>query len=165
MEFKVRYGGAYSDLYKVEVRSKQYGNIDASALRFRAIGIVTDFQPRSGSLNGGTLITITGYNFSTDILDNPVRIGYTDCLVESSSNTEVKCRTLPRMEGVAGTEDFIVFLKTSEESECTVNPCKYTWVDSGLPALTGATTSFDYTFNDYVLTLTGSNFGTSTIGT
>ena len=43
MEFKVRYGGAYSDLYKVEVISKQYGNIDASSLTFRAIGIVTDF--------------------------------------------------------------------------------------------------------------------------
>jgi hypothetical protein len=37
------------------------------------------------------------------------------------------------MEGVAGTEDIIVFLKTSEEAECTVNPCKYTWLDSGLP--------------------------------
>jgi len=87
MEFKVRYGGAYSDLYKVIVTSKQYGNIDSSSLTFRAIGIVTDFQPRSGSVNGGTLITITGYNFSTDILDNPVRMGYTDCIVESSSNT------------------------------------------------------------------------------
>jgi hypothetical protein len=129
-------------------------------LTFRAIGIVTDFQPRSGSVNGGTLITITGYNFSTDILDNPVRMGYTDCIVESSSNTEIKCRTLPRMEGVAGSEDIIVFLKTSEEAECTVNPCKYTWLDTGLPRLTNATTAFDYSINDYVLTLTGSNFGT-----
>lgn len=43
MDFKVRYGGAYSDLYKVEVRSKLFGNIDASSLTFRAIGIVTDF--------------------------------------------------------------------------------------------------------------------------
>jgi hypothetical protein len=42
-EFKVRYGGAYSDLYNVEVMSKQYGNIDASSITFRAIGIVTDF--------------------------------------------------------------------------------------------------------------------------
>lgn len=138
MEFKVRYGGAYSDLYKVEVRSKQLGNIDASSLTFRAIGIVTDFQPRSGSVNGGTLVSITGYNFSTDVLDNPVRMGYTDCIVESSSNTEIKCRTLPRMEGVGGTEDIIVFLKTSEEAECTVNPCKYTWLDSGLPQVTNA---------------------------
>ena len=45
-EFKVRYGGAYSDLYKVEVISKQNGNIDASAITFRAIGVVTDYQPR-----------------------------------------------------------------------------------------------------------------------
>ena len=134
-------------------------------MTFRAIGIVTDFQPRSGSVNGGTLITITGYNFSTDILDNPVRMGYTDCIVESSSNTEIKCRTLPRMEGVPGTEDIIVFLKTSEEAECTVNPCKYTWLDTGLPRLTNATTAFDYSINDYVLTLTGSNFGTSMAGT
>lgn len=92
-------------------------------------------------------------------------MGYTDCLVESSSNNEIKCRTLARMEGVAGTEDIIVFLKTSEEAECTVNPCKYTWVDTGLPILTSATTAFDYTLNDYVLTLSGSNFGTSSLGT
>jgi IPT/TIG domain len=80
-EFKVRYGGAFSGLYNVSVASIQYGNFDTSSLNFRAIGVVSDFQPRSGSVNGGTLITVTGYNFSTDILDNPIRIGYTDCLV------------------------------------------------------------------------------------
>jgi hypothetical protein len=69
------------------------------------------------------------------------------------------------MEGEVATEDIIVFLKTSEEAECTVNPCKFTWLDTGLPTLTGASTAFDMTLKDYVVTLSGTNFGTNTLGT
>jgi hypothetical protein len=158
----LRYGGAPSGLYILKLTSQLYGNFDASSLTFQAIGKVTDFQPRSGSLNGGTLITITGYNFSTDIMNNNVRIGYTDCLVESSSNNEVKCRTLPRMEGEVGADDLIVLLKVSEEAECEVTPCKFTWRDDNLPTLTSYSTSFDG--QDWILTLAGSGFGDSTPG-
>jgi len=109
------------------------------------------------------LVTITGYNFSTDIMDNNVRIGYTDCLVESSSNNEVKCRTLPRMEGEVGADDVIVLLKVSEEAECEVTPtCKFTWKDDNLPKLTSYSTSFDG--QDWILTMGGSNFGESMLG-
>jgi len=58
-----------------------------------AIGTVTDFTPTQGSKLGGTLLTITGYHFSTDILDNPVKVGMdTYCYVETSSDTEITCR-------------------------------------------------------------------------
>jgi len=60
------------------------------------IGKITDFNPKSGSVHGGTLITIDGINFSDDYQDNPVKIGFTDCLVEFSSPTQIKCRTEPR---------------------------------------------------------------------
>ena len=74
-------------------------------------------------MNGGTLITITGYNFSNDaITDNPVRVGYTDCLVQTTSNNQITCMTLTRMEGVAGSDDLIVFLKASEEAVFMVQP-------------------------------------------
>jgi hypothetical protein len=66
------------------------------------IGIVTDFFPKTGSIHGGSLVTISGYHFSTDFQNNPVRIGYTDCLVEESKETEIKCRTVARHENEVG---------------------------------------------------------------
>jgi len=99
---KVKFGGSESGLYDVQVRAKSYGRFDCSGVVLRTIGVVTAFSPSQGSLHGGTLVTVTGYNFSTDIQDNPIRIGNTDCLVLSSSNTEIKCRTTPRVEETVG---------------------------------------------------------------
>ena len=48
---------------------------------------VTSVSPLTGSTLGGTLITITGENFSNDHLDNPVKIGDDYCYVLSSSVT------------------------------------------------------------------------------
>jgi hypothetical protein len=41
---------------------------------------------------GGTLVTITGINFSTDPLDNPVKVGSNYCYVITSSPTQITCR-------------------------------------------------------------------------
>jgi hypothetical protein len=77
-----KYGGAYSGLYKVIVRSISLGRFDADDVELLVQTKITDFTPKSGSRYGGTLITIYGDNFSEDKLDNNVRIGlYTDCLV------------------------------------------------------------------------------------
>ena len=94
---QVKFGGALSGTFKLLVNSYLNGKFDASTLTFEAIGIVTDYQPRKGSLYGGTIITITGYDFSTDITDNPVKIGNTECTVISSSINQIKCKTLPRV--------------------------------------------------------------------
>jgi hypothetical protein len=160
---KVKFGGSESGLYDVFVRAKSYGRFDSTGVTLRTIGVVTSFSPNQGSLFGGTLITVTGYNFSTDIQDNPIRIGYTDCLVESSTNTQIICRTTPRVQETVGTDDFIVLLKTYEEAVCQVNPCTFTWVNTA--ALTTYSTAFDTTLNDYVLTLTGTSFGASLTNT
>jgi len=68
------------------------------------------------------------------------------------------------MEMEAGKDEFIVFLKASEEAEMIMTDRKFTWLDTGLPSISGATTTFDTTLNDWVLTLTGTNFGTSSAG-
>ena len=83
----LKYGGAYSGIYKVEVYSKRYGLFDTSNITFEAIGEVTSIYPNSGSLYGGTVITITGHTFSDDPTDNPVNIGTTPCDVITSSPT------------------------------------------------------------------------------
>jgi len=59
---------------------------------------VTSYTPMSGSIYGGTLLTITGTNFGNEITDNPVQISSNgginskDCFVQSTSATEIKCR-------------------------------------------------------------------------
>jgi hypothetical protein len=68
----VRFGGAYSGTYDVAVHSATYGHFDTTGITVQTIGTVTSYTPTSGSVYGGTLITITGYNFSTTITDNPV---------------------------------------------------------------------------------------------
>ena len=79
---KVMFGGALSGNYSIVVLSQQYGYFVTTGVTFQAVGKVTSYYPSQGSLNGGTLITINGYNFSNGaITDNPVRVGYTDCIV------------------------------------------------------------------------------------
>jgi len=98
-------------------------------------------------------VTINGYHFSDDYQDNPVRVGWVDCMVESSSTTEIKCRTMPAYKEEDRSDDFIVFLKTYEEAKCTAEPCTFRWVKSGLPAVTSYATEFDQTLQDYILTV------------
>lgn len=157
---KVMYGGAYSGNYSIVVNSAQYGNFDTTGLFFQAIGTVTSWSPVQGSVHGGTLITINGYNFSNAAFtDNPVQVGYTDCLVQSTSNTQITCLTQPRRSGDAGTDDLIVFLRTFEMAVFQVNET-FEWVADGLPNITSYETYFDTGLEDWILVLDGTGFGT-----
>jgi len=83
----VRYGGANSNVYSLKVHSSSYGDIDTTGITFEAVGKVTALSPTSGSINGGTLLTITGYTFSDDGTDNQVNIGDNVCKIVESSET------------------------------------------------------------------------------
>ena len=85
---------------------------------------VTSVSPNRGSKYGGTLITITGENFSDDIYDNPVKIGDSYCFVQTTSATEITCR---QDFGVrdTGAALLLVFLKTSEEAACADDICSF----------------------------------------
>lgn len=61
-------------------------------------------------------MTITGENFSTDPLDNPVKIGNEYCYVLTTSATQITCRTQLLANNTVGDQLVIVFLKTSEEA-------------------------------------------------
>jgi hypothetical protein len=52
---------------------------------------ITNVFPASGSLRGGTELTVTGQGFSTVSSQNKVRVGNHDCDVQSSTSTELKC--------------------------------------------------------------------------
>jgi hypothetical protein len=113
---KIKFPGAYSGLYTMQVSSRQHGRIDSDQLFLDVYGRVTSITPSTGSKYGGALITIYGENFSDDPLDNPVMIGENYCYVQTSSPTEITCRTDLLTDQLVGEETFIVFLKTSEEA-------------------------------------------------
>lgn len=162
---KVKFGGQESGVYDIYVSSRTFGRFDSDGITLTLVGKVTDFHPKRGSIHGGTLVTITGYHFSEDPQDNPVRIGWEDCMVESTSETEIKCRTMATSREEDHKQDFRVYLKTYEEAACDVDPCTFQWVKEGLPKVLSYSTAFDPTLEDYVLTITGTDFGATTTNT
>ena len=72
MKIEVMFGGAWSGDYEINVRHKVYGLIDTSGIIFTVGAYMTSISPDSGSRLGGTLVTITGENFGSEITDNPV---------------------------------------------------------------------------------------------
>jgi hypothetical protein len=82
----VKYIGAYSGVYDLRVHSERNGNVLTSSVTFTAKIEVTGFEPRQGSLYGGTLLTISGGHFGTEATDNPVKVGY-----EYSSGVDHYC--------------------------------------------------------------------------
>jgi hypothetical protein len=86
-----KFGGAISGEYDVHVDHTQYGRIDTSALRLYVESEYSSISPTVGSIFGGTLLTITGTNWGTEITDNPVEISYngalgsTKCFVQTTS--------------------------------------------------------------------------------
>jgi len=153
----VRYGGAYSGTYDVVVHSASFGSIDSNGATFIAAGVVTGLSPTSGSLNGGTLLTITGYTFSDSISDNIVKVGNAYCDMIESSETEIKCRTPKRALQEAGTDSVIVFLKTSEEAVWTTSSA-FEWVETG-QEVTAFTSEYDSATKSVKMTFTGNNLG------
>jgi hypothetical protein len=66
------FGGAKSGSFQISIRHSQYGLVGTNGLIFDVGASVTSYSPMSGSIYGGTLLTITGTNFGTTATDNPV---------------------------------------------------------------------------------------------
>jgi hypothetical protein len=77
----VRFKGAPSGDYAVLLFSTLKGRVDKENLKFTSESYVTDISPKEGSMYGGSVVTITGVNFSDNPKHNPVIIGETLCLV------------------------------------------------------------------------------------
>lgn len=155
---RVKFPGAHSGSYSLRVVSQIYGRIDTDGLKITVIGRVIDYQPKQGSVYGGTTITITGENFSNDPLDNPVKIGDNYCYVETSTATQITCKTDLLHNEVPGDETFLVFLKTSEEAVCGgAGGCYFTYVTPTTSVL-DVTTAFDSVSQSHVATVTGTGF-------
>lgn len=94
--------GGLPGIFDVNVIKTGFGNAIANpptANDFAYEVYITSITPNSGSIAGGTLITIIGKNFVPDALDTMVTIGNElnqICRIETISSTEIKCRTPPK---------------------------------------------------------------------
>lgn len=117
---------------------------------------VDSITPSKGSVLGGTLVTITGYHFGSVATDNPVKIGDNYCLVESTSEFEIKCRISVDKPTLAGAADVLVFAKTSEEMVCNIPTGCYFEYEASTTTVTSINGFFDGT--DYKLNVGGTGF-------
>jgi len=164
------FGGAWTGQYSMSVRHSVFGLLDTSAIELTVGSNVTSVSPTSGSIYGGTLLTITGTNFGTEITDNPVQIstlgavGSVDCFLQSTSATEIKCRVDTNIAKAAGTTGKVVtFLKTSEEAVCAPNAaCTWTYTDA-IPTVSAVAAEYSNSSNVWTLKVIGTGF-TGTTG-
>lgn len=133
----VKYGGAYSGEYSIFFRSAIAGPFRTEGITFTARFEYTDFNPKTGSKFGGSLITIDGGHFSQDPMKNPIKIGYEYqsgvvhyCHVLESSDSQIKCRMSLDFSRPAGEKELIVFAGTYEEATCSASTCMFEFVDT-----------------------------------
>lgn len=159
---RVMFGGARTGMYQVTIRHKNYGLLDTTGMVLDVSSKVTEISPNTGSINGGTLVTITGTNFGTEKTDNPVQIsthggvGSIDCFVQTIEPTQITCRVDTEMvpKADATEADLVVFLKTSEEAQCPDEKCKWTYTAT-LPVVTEVTTEFNTDTNKWQVKVVG----------
>lgn len=164
------FGGAYSGNFSISLRHKDYGLVGTDGIILDVSASVTDYSPKTGSIYGGTLLTITGTNFGNVYTDNPVQIamgtGNVDCFVQTTEATQITCRLDTGLSYTGGDEAImIVFLKTSEEAICDPKEkCGWTW-SSFIPIVKQAELQYDNDSQNYELKITGTDFtgDTSTV--
>jgi hypothetical protein len=93
-----RFGGAESSTFSMSIRHAAYGIVNAADLILDVNSYVTGISPTTGSIYGGTLLTITGGVFGDVYTDNPVQLSFSggvnsiDCYVETTQSDEITCR-------------------------------------------------------------------------
>lgn len=159
---KVGLPGGEAGNFIVEVNTVSNGDSIASTVGSNAFSYVfsiSSVSPNTGSYNGGTLLTITGNNFSPEIQNTLIFIGDTlnwFCNIESITLTQVKCRT-PAISSaytagtavnVYGTTRLVII------NSCT-GTCTFTYISAATsPTLTAISAT---TTNAGSITLTGTS--------
>lgn len=131
---------------------------------FTYVFSVSSISPATGSIHGGTLLTITGQNFATEPQQTLVYVGDTlnwFCTIETITTTEIKCRTpaISKFYEVGSPVNVVVSTRLLILNECT-GTCQFTYVASdSSPALTSSSSSsFSLAGSSTkTITLTGTN--------
>ncbi|XP_025757857.1 PKHD1 like 1, tandem duplicate 1 isoform X2 [Oreochromis niloticus] len=111
--------------------------------------IVSSFSPLSGSVAGGTLLTVRGFGFSQNAT---VTVGSAECTVIDSTDTELKCRT---PAGAVGSQTVTVLLGNMSQTAIS----SFTYDNNLTPQITGLNPLTTTVIGHRVLTIQGSNLG------
>lgn len=129
--------------------------------------VINSISPQTGSYNGGTLITITGQNFSPATSDTLVYIGEAlnwFCSIQKITTTQIQCLTPPiGLYSVGSAKSVVVSTKLVIFDTCSGN-CTFTYLSAASsPNINNISTN---SANVQNVTLTGTSFtngGTFTI--
>ncbi|XP_053190049.1 fibrocystin-L-like [Scomber japonicus] len=147
-----RLGSASAGTYPVSVSFPSLGNTHyagGSIPHFTYQLIVSSFSPLSGSVAGGTLLTVTGFGFSKN---TTVTIGSEECKVIRASDSELKCRT---PAATAGSQTVTVMVGNMTETADS----SFTYDNDLTPQISGLSPQTTTVIGHQVLTILGSNLG------
>lgn len=166
----VKYGGTYSGTYDLVIKSTLNGNIDTTATQLKAVFEITGFTPTSGSIFGGSKITVQGGPFTEDLDDTIIKVGTNwwdgfnqQCYILTTSENEVTCRLPLDLNRQAKEYELLAISSTYEEANCEFNDCLFTFIAAtDLPEITAFETKFDSTSSEYQILIDGSGFSIDT---
>lgn len=135
-------GGGKAGKYKVRVVISDIGSskgLSEDINTFYYELVILGIRPNRGSVLGGTLLTITGINFSPTLNQNQVFIGddvNQFCDIVSSNNTEIKCKTRIAPDNYLEiNQSLIVTQRVQEESRCGISECSFTYSRDSTPEI------------------------------
>lgn len=147
---KVKLSGGVTGAFKASVVRAGYGSSTesaAGAADFKYEIVVTGVAPATAaSRNGGTVLTVTGRNFSPDPLDNQVYVSDEInwfCLVLTATATQLTCRAPPvHSDWTNLTQHVVVVGRVLEDSSCE-GTCTLTYDNVTYPTIVApATTNY-----------------------
>jgi len=146
------------------VRHNVVGRIDTLLFPLDVRAEVESLNIKEISPYGGTLIRVTGRNFSPEQADNSVEIRYNggvgraNCFVESASPLEIECRVQTGINREAGSlATLVVFLKGREEADCDRDVCRIAFSKT-MPTVTEIEGYFDKSDLKQKLRVIGTDF-------
>lgn len=118
--------GGLPGVFNVIVKKTDVGDsvpATPEAATFTYEVVVTSISPSTGSIAGGTILTVSGRNFATGLSDNQIFIGTSAgsyCEVISATSTQILCRT-PALDSLSSqlTQTVSVFSKITVQAVCT----------------------------------------------
>ncbi|XP_036949440.1 PKHD1 like 1, tandem duplicate 1 isoform X2 [Acanthopagrus latus] len=147
-----RLGSSSAGTYPVWVNFPSLGNSrypDGNMFDFTYQLIVSSFSPLSGSVAGGTLLTVRGFGFSEN---STVTVGGEECKLVDASDTELKCRT---PAGTAGSQTVTVMVGNMTQAASS----SFTYDNNLTPQISDLSPRNTTVIGHRVLTILGSGLG------
>ena len=141
--------------YAVVVSTSEYG-LSNNDVTYTSELTAASISPTSGSFGGGSLITITGTGFDTNV-DPTVTVCTDECSIESVTDSEITCLA-PANSG-SGTESCDVTV--TQVSGASVLAGSFTYDDALTPQVTGVSPQRGGTGGGTSITITGTGFAAS----